>query len=105
MTKSFLILFRSLLTRKQTSFERAKDLRSMQQELQKATKDDLESKNASHWLIGLHQKRYALLLEKDVVFLEKEQALQVSAIEVEANATRAKAEIPRISEKVLEQNH
>ena len=79
-----------------------KNLKSMHQELQKA-KDDLRSKKASRWLVDLNQKRYAFLLNKDVVSLEKEQALQASSIEADANVTRATAEIRRISQKLLEQ--
>lgn len=95
--------FQAIVDQKASKLEASKkNLNSMRQELQKA-KDDLKSKQASRWLVGLNQKRYAFLLEKDVVSLEKEQALQASIIESDADVTRATAEIRRISQKMLEQ--
>ena len=95
--------FQVIVDQKASKLEASKkNLNSVLQELQKA-KDDLKSKKASRWLVGLNQKRYAFLLEKDVVSLEKEQALQASIIESDADVTRATAEIRRISQKMLEQ--
>lgn len=95
--------FQVIVDQKTSKLEASKNyLKSMNQELQKA-KDDLKSKKASRWLVGLNQKRYAFLLEKDVVSLEKEQELQASTIEADADVTRATSEIRRISKKLLEQ--
>jgi membrane fusion protein (multidrug efflux system) len=95
--------FQVIVDQKASKLEASKkNLKSMHQELQKA-KDDLKSKKASRWIVGLNQKRYAFLLDKDVVSLEKEQELQASTIEADADVTRATAEIRRISQKLLEQ--
>ena len=95
--------FQVIVDQKASKLEASKkNLNSMSQELQKA-KDDLKSKKASRWIVGLNQKRYAFLLDKDVVSLEKEQELQASTIEADADVTRATAEIRRISQKLLEQ--
>ncbi len=95
--------FQVIVDQKTSELEASKkNLNSMHQELQKA-KDDLKSKKASRWIVGLNQKRYAFLLDKDVVSLEKEQELQASTIEANADVTRATAEIRRISQKLLEQ--
>ncbi len=95
--------FQVIIDQKTSKLEASKkNLKSMHQELQKA-KDDLKSKKASRWLVDLNQKRYAFLLEKDVVSLEKEQELQASTIEADADVNRATAEIRRISQKLLEQ--
>ena len=63
--------FQVIVDQKTSKLEASKkNLKSMHQELQKA-KDDLESKKASRWLVGLNQKRYAFLLEKDVLRMSR----------------------------------
>ncbi len=77
-------------------------LASMQQQLRKA-QQELNNHEAARWLVALNRKRYAFLLDKQVVALEKEQELEASTIEADAQVRRAQAEIARIEERINEQ--
>jgi len=77
-------------------------LASMEQELSKA-RDELKNNEAARWIVNLNQKRYAYLLTKQVVALEKEQELQASALEADAQVARAQAEITRMEKRIEEQ--
>ena len=77
-------------------------LASMEQELNKAL-DELKNNEAARWIVSLNQKRYAYLLSKQVVALEKEQELQASALEADAQVARASAEITRLEKRIEEQ--
>ena len=77
-------------------------LASMEQELSKA-RDELKNNEAARWIVSLNQKRYAYLLSKQVVALEKEQELQASTLEADAQVARAQAEITRLEKRIEEQ--
>ena len=77
-------------------------LASMRQELRKA-RQELENNKAARWIVALNRKRYSFLLDRQVVALEKEQELEASTIEADAQVGRAQAEIARIEQRINEQ--
>ena len=77
-------------------------LASMRQGLRKA-RQELENNEAARWIVALNRKRYSFLLERQVVALEKEQELEASTIEADAQVGRAQAEIARIEQRINEQ--